>query len=67
MSGVDSVESSSRTKAAKKRMDKGVAGRNMVMASKGGVYDRVGIRTASDRLSRLGNGRVEIESRRECA
>ena len=36
MRGVDSVESSSSTNATKNKMDKGVAGRNMVGEGEGG-------------------------------
>jgi hypothetical protein len=54
--GVDSVESSSSTKAAKNSIDRGVAGRNM-LAKNRDVYAM--IRLARDRLSRLGRRGVE--------
>lgn len=38
MRGVDSVESSKSTKAAKNNIDRGVAGRSM-LAKNSGVYD----------------------------
>jgi hypothetical protein len=55
--GVDSVESSSSTKAAKNSIDRGVAGRNM-LAKNSEVY--AVIRLARDRLSRLGRRGVVL-------
>lgn len=49
--GVESVESSSSTKATKNSIDKGVAGRNMLAKNNGGY--RVGFRLARDRLSQV--------------
>jgi hypothetical protein len=49
--GVDSVESKSSTNATKNSMDKGVAGRNMLV--KNAACYRVIFRLDRDRLSRL--------------
>jgi hypothetical protein len=50
MTGVESVDRSSRTKAMKNRIDKGVAGRNMMAKNNG---SRATIRLARNRSSRL--------------
>jgi hypothetical protein len=51
MTGVESVESSSRQKATKNSIDKGVAGRSMLAENVQVGYE---MRRARDGLSRLG-------------
>lgn len=66
MMGVERVESSSKTKATKKRMDKGVAGRSM-MAKNRGVEGEGPVRQRPARETQRGGERwadVEVQASR---
>lgn len=63
MMGAERVDSSSRTKAMKNSMDRGVAGRSMMAANSAGWLR--GLRRARDRLSRLQMGVMVVSERTE--